>query len=355
MFILSFVGCCAGWCNYILIIIEWPVCRLPAGRFFLFCTLILLRKSVDIDLNSIHIPVMVNEIVDGLQLRSGGNWLDGTVGDGGHSRIILEHTGPGGYLVGFDKDLQGLKTAEQVLDSYRGRFKLIQGSYANMMEKLADENVGSVSGVLLDLGISSRQVELPGYGFSFNKSEDLDMRFDKSETLTAMHVVNEYPYEILCQIFREYGEERYSKRIARRIVSDRPLRTTSDLADLVKQCIPGSVNRNPATRVFQALRIEVNGELDDLKVGLVGALSLLEKNGRMAVISYHSLEDRIVKNFMRDNSQFCECSKNIPVCVCDLEPELRLINRKVITPSKEEIDGNRRSRSARLRIAEKIV
>lgn len=299
---------------------------------------------------------MVDEVVCGLRLNSGGTWLDCTVGDGGHSTSILKVTGPSGFLLGLDKDEQGLNVARQVLEPFQGRFKLIKSSYAEMATEANRHGIPAVDGVLFDLGISSRQVEETGYGLSFNKSEDLDMRFDKSSELTAMDVVNEYSCDDLIRVFRDYGEERYSKRIARRIIEQRPLHTTSELASLVNDCIKAhAANRHPATRIFQALRIEVNQELEDLIRGLDAALSLLKSEGRMAVIAYHSLEDRIVKNFMRDKAKSCDCPKTVPVCICDISPQLKLINRKVIKPHINEINNNRRSRSARLRVAEKIA
>ena len=247
---------------------------------------------------------MVDEVAQGLQLKSGGIWMDCTVGDGGHSSRILEKTAPEGQLIGLDKDEQGLRVARGILSPFEGRFELVQGSYASMLEvlnKQDSDSTGMVDGILFDLGISSRQVEETGYGLSFNKSENLDMRFDKSEYLTAMDVVNEYEYEELCRIFKDYGEERYSKRIASKIIMERPLRITDALAVLIAGCVRTDASgRHPATRVFQALRIEVNRELEDLRLGLESAMTALKPNGRMVVISYHSLEDRIVKNFMSD-------------------------------------------------------
>jgi len=302
---------------------------------------------------------MVDEVAQGLQLKSGGIWMDCTVGDGGHSSRILGKTAPDGQLIGLDKDEQGLRVARGILSPFEGRFELVQGSYASMLEvlnKQDSDSTGMVDGILFDLGISSRQVEETGYGLSFNKSENLDMRFDKSEYLTAMDVVNEYEYEELCRIFKDYGEERYSKRIARKIIMERPLRKTDELAVLIAGCVRADASgRHPATRVFQALRIEVNRELEDLRLGLESAMTALKPNGRMVVISYHSLEDRIVKNFMRDKAQTCNCPKAVPVCVCDLIKELHIVNKKVIKPDLNEVNNNRRSRSARMRIAEKIA
>ena len=327
---------------------------LQAG-FFISAPSVSIGMSASIDLSVIHVPVMVDEIVEGLQLKAGGIWVDCTVGDGGHSRTILEKTSPGGYLIGFDKDNQALRVAKQALQDIEGRVELVQGSYAGMLQPLSQARTGLVDGILFDLGISSRQVDESGYGLSFNRSETLDMRFDKSQDLMAMDVINEYDFEDLSRIFKEYGEERYSKRIARKIIDSRPLSTTDELADLVTTCVRKDASgRHPATRVFQALRIEVNQELEDLHAGLESALTALKVQGRMAVISYHSLEDRIVKNFMRDKSKACQCPKAIPVCVCEVLQRLRLVNRKVIKPSVKEVDRNRRSRSARLRVAEKI-
>jgi len=297
---------------------------------------------------------MMKEAMDSLNLFPGGTWVDCTVGDGGHSKQILEDTAPDGFLIGFDRDGNALDIAEQRLKNYRGRFKLIQDSYANINRQVSEMSTGKIDGILFDLGFSSRQIEGLGYGLSFMNTEKLDMRFDQSKGVSALDIVNEYAVDELTRVIKDYGEERAAKRIAQEIINARPLYTTKDLADVVKKCVyPKGLSRHPATKTFQALRIEVNDELGNLEDGLQKCVFLMRPRARISLITYHSLEDKIVKSFFKNRAEFCHCPKQLPICVCEDNTDLKIINKKVIKPGKEEIMMNRRSRSAKMRIAEK--
>ena len=306
-----------------------------------------------------HLPVLVSEVVVGLIAGENGVYLDGTLGEGGHSLALLLADPQAQLVLGVDLDGRSVEEASARLSRYRGRFLAQQGNYADMVSLAAERGIAGVDGVLLDLGFSSRQVESPGYGLSFQTEEPLDMRYDAAQPLDAAEVVNSRSELNLVELFRRLGEEPRARAIARAIVrqrSERPLNTTAELAALVERVVGRGTGRriHPATRVFQALRIAVNGELDNLRAGLEAAVDLLNPGGRLAVISYHSLEDRIVKNFLARISADCICPPGLPVCVCGHSPSLKVINRRIIRPSVEEIAANPRSRSARLRMAQKI-
>ena len=303
-----------------------------------------------------HSPVLVQEVVGGLVLEENAVILDGTLGEGGHSNSILRAEPQVRLVIGIDLDQRSVAAASQRLSSFGSRFLTIRGNYADMVTLAAEQGVRQVDGVLLDLGFSSRQVDHPGYGFSFLNDEPLDMRYDAEQPVNAFSIVNSYSERDLAELFRRYGEEPRARAIARTIVRERagrPLSSTADLAALVERSIGSRGGRrvHPATRVFQALRIAVNGELDNLRDGLGAAVELLRPGGRLAVISYHSLEDRIVKNFLARQSASCVCPPGFPVCVCGHSPSLEIINRRVVRPSTEEVASNPRSRSARLRLA----
>ena len=331
-----------------------------------------------------HLPVMADEAVRGLGITDGGVYLDGTLGEGGHSLAILETrsqdsapqeskqelesesrepgpdvAGSASLVIGIDLDGRSVAEAARRLSRFGPRFLPVQGNYADMASLTAEHGIRGVDGVLLDLGFSSRQVDRSGYGLSFLSDEPLDMRYDAGQDLDAATLVNSASETELAGLFRRYGEEPRARAIAGAIVrerSRRPISTTTELAALVERTAgrrPGH-RLHPATRVFQALRIAVNGELDNLRAGLEAAVAMLRPGGRLAVISYHSLEDRIVKNFMARQAAVCVCPPGLPVCVCGQEPALAIVNRRIIRPSGEEVAFNPRSRSARLRLARRI-
>lgn len=309
-------------------------------------------------MNEEHIPVLYDEVLDLLEPRSGGRYIDGTVGAGGHAAGILEASAPDGQLLAFDRDQEALAFARERLDRFADRIVFVHASYAAMGELAPAHGFENIDGILLDLGLSSRQLEDGMRGFSFMREGPLDMRFDTSGGQTAADLVNTLPAETLADIFWEYGEERHSRRYARAIVEVRPLETTVELADLIEAEAPGYLRRkriHPATQVFQALRIAVNRELEALETGLQAAVELLRPGGRVAVISFHSLEDRFVKNFFRDLTQECICPPRQPICTCDVEPVLDVLTRKVVMADDTEVEENPRSRSARLRVAEKLA
>ena len=311
-----------------------------------------------------HLPVLSQEIVHHLVTAPGksstiGVYLDGTAGEGGHCEALLEASPAPSLVLGIDLDPRSLAAARSRLSSFGSRFVAVQGNYADMDELAQGKGVTQVDGVLLDLGFSSRQIEREGYGLSFQTDEPLDMRYDPSATLTAEFIVNDFQEQELADLIYRLGEEHRSRAIARAIVRNRPITTTAELAKLIARTIGSSGRRpgsaiNPATRTFQALRIAVNDELANVERGLEAALGLLKPAGRLAVISYHSLEDRLVKAFMVRESSECICPPGIPVCNCEHTPRLGLINRRVIKPSTEEVRSNPRSRSAKLRVAQRL-
>lgn len=306
-----------------------------------------------------HLPVMPAEVARNLVVSENGVFIDGTLGEGGHSLAILRADPEPRLVAGIDLDGRSVAAAAARLAPFGHRFMALKGNYADMVSLAAERGVDAVDGVLLDLGFSSRQVDQPGYGLSFRSNEPLDMRYDSGQTLDAATVVNGSSESELAAIFRTFGEEPRARAIARAIVRERvnaSLTTAGDLASLVERLAGRGKGRriHPATRVFQALRIVVNRELENLQGGLEGAVELLAPGGRLAVISYHSLEDRIVKGFLSLSSASCVCPPGLPECVCGHIPTVALINRRVIRPTVEEVAINPRSRSARLRVARKI-
>lgn len=308
-------------------------------------------------MTAIHIPVMVREVIEGLAVRAGGRYVDCTAGEGGHAEAIIEAASPDGQLLGIDLDSQALAVAEERLSPYGNRVTLVEGNFANVREICRSRGFGPVDGILLDLGISSFQLETARRGFSFSREGPLDMRFSPGQRLTADDIVNGYREEELADLIWSFGEERRARQIARCIVEQRPILTTTQLAGVVEQAV-GRRGRNvihPATRTFQALRIAVNQELAHLATALTEAHGLLDYSGaRLAVISYHSLEDRLVKDFFRRESQDCVCPPGSPVCTCNHRATLRVLMKKPARPSALEVAINPRSRSARLRVAERI-
>ncbi len=306
-----------------------------------------------------HITVLLEEAVEALAVRADGCYMDGTFGRGGHSRLILQSLGPNGRLLGFDKDPQAIATG-QALAAEDGRFVIVQRSFAELGSEALERGIdGKVSGILLDLGVSSPQLDDPERGFSFMNDGPLDMRMDPSRGVSAAEFVNTAPAEEIARVFKEYGEERFAKRMAGAVVARRetqPFERTGDLAEVLKVANPAwEKGKNPATRAFQGLRIHVNNELGDLETGLEAALNALEVGGRLAVISFHSLEDRIVKLFMRKlvKGEADNMPRNLPIRHQAFEPRIKLIGKAQFA-SDEETRANPRSRSAVMRVAEKL-
>lgn len=314
--------------------------------------------------HTLHVPVMLDEVLKFLQPGPGGHYIDGTLGGGGHTAAILERSAPDGKVLGIDADAQALARVRARLSTALsdGRLVLAHGNFAELARVAAEAGFVSVQGVLLDLGFSSDQMEDPQRGFSFSTDGPLDMRLDQSLAVSAADLVNSADEQELADIFWRYGEETRSRQIARRIVRERAreaIMYTSQLAKLAAAGVPykpGAIH--PATRVFQALRIAVNHELEHLEAALPQILEVLSSNGeagRMVIISFHSLEDRIVKEFMRREATDCLCPPRTPVCICGHKARLRLLTRKPVMPTAQEIEHNPRARSARLRAAEIIV
>ena len=311
-----------------------------------------------------HRPVLVQEALQGLNLTPRGVYLDATLGEGGHALELLDATSPNGRVLGLDRDPRSVAQATQRLSSYGRRFTGVKANYTEMADICRICGIEKVDGVLMDLGFSSRQIEEPGYGFSFQGDEPLDMRYDPEQGLTAEEIVNSYPQDDLGGVIYRYGEERRSRVIARAIVQARPVNTTQQLASVVARTLgqggrgqsrrTGRPSIHPATRTFQALRIAVNGELGHLETGLNEAIKLLAPQARLVVIAYHSLEDRIVKSTLAREAAECICPTETPLCVCSHERKTRNVNRRVIKPSSQETEDNPRSRSARMRVAERL-
>jgi 16S rRNA (cytosine1402-N4)-methyltransferase len=303
-----------------------------------------------------HIPVLVDEVLEGLDVRPGGVYLDATVGGGGHAVAILEESGPNGRLLGLDRDPEAAGRAGRRLAAFGWRAKVVHASYVDLLDVARREDFLPLDGVLFDLGFSTWQIEDPERGFAFSLEGPLDMRFDTSQGVTAAELVNQLPEDELIDLLYRLGEEPRSRQIARAMVLARPIYTTQELVDVIDGVVGGRGGRrlHPATRTFQALRIAVNQELASVEAALPNAVEALAQGGRLAVIAFHSLEDRIVKNFLRRESRDCICPPEYPVCQCDHRRTLRLVERKPIAPSEEEIEANPRSRSAKLRLAEKL-
>ena len=301
-----------------------------------------------------HQPVLYQEIIHALQPKPAGHYVDGTLGAGGHANGILEACTPDGRLLGMDVDPQALALARETLAPYGERARLIQTSYDTLTETLHEIGWDEIDGILLDLGLSSMQLDTPERGFSFQHDAPLDMRFDPNAPTSAADLVNNLPQDDLADLIYRYGEERASRRIAQAIVQARPLQTTRQLAAAIEMVLPRTGRTHPATRTFQALRIAVNEELDRVANVLPQAVTVLKSGGRLAIISFHSLEDRIVKEYFRRESRDCICPPKQPICTCGHKAALKEISRKPIIPGEAEISANPRARSAKLRVAEKL-
>lgn len=306
-----------------------------------------------------HVSVLLEECIEGLNIKSDGIYVDATLGGAGHSSKILEKLNENGKLYCFDKDQDAINVASERLAKIGSNYQIIRSDFSNLKEKLNELGVTKVDGILFDIGVSSYQFDTPERGFSYKYDARLDMRMDQSQRLSAYEVVNQYSKEALTKIFFEYGEEKFAKQISAKIVQARkihPIETTLQLVEVIKSALPSSVLRekgHPAKQVFQAIRIEVNDELGALKSAIEQALSMLSKNGRCAIITFHSLEDRIVKNMFRDATNTNDNVKGL-ASLKDNEQEFKLVNRKPIVSSNEELVANNRAHSAKLRIIEKL-
>jgi 16S rRNA (cytosine1402-N4)-methyltransferase len=306
-----------------------------------------------------HISVLYEKSIDALNIKDNGIYVDGTLGGGGHSYGILSRNATCS-LIGIDQDREAIKAASERLSVFGERVTIVNSNFCEITNILANQNVEKIDGAVLDLGVSSYQLDNASRGFSYMQDAALDMRMNPDGPITAKDIVNSYSAEELSRIFFEYGEEKWSKRIAEFIVREReksPLETTGQLVDIIKAAIPQKARAeggHPAKRVFQAIRIEVNGELKILEQALRDFAEALSSGGRLAVITFHSLEDRIVKNTFKALAEGCICPKEFPVCVCGHTPTAKIITRKPILPSAEEMENNSRSKSAKLRVIEKI-
>ena len=317
-------------------------------------TLMVALRGSAMERRFFHRPVLVHEVVGLLGIQPRGTYIDATVGEGGHASAILQAAMPDGRLLGLDLDPQALEAAHIRLAQWQGSFTLAHDSYNQLGEAAVTHGFSSPDAILLDLGLSSYQLEGSSRGFTFQRDEPLDMRFDPESELTAGHIVNSYPVEELAHLIRLYGGEPGAWAIARAIAQRRPLNTTRQLADLVEAVAGGRRRIHPATGTFQALRIATNGELDNLEVGLRQALLLLGPGARLGVISYHSLEDRIVKQIFAREAKDCLCPPRIPTCTCGHVATIQVVTRRPVRPSLEEVKANPRSRSGRLRVAQSL-
>jgi 16S rRNA (cytosine1402-N4)-methyltransferase len=298
---------------------------------------------------------MVQEVLDALTVQPGGRYVDCSVGGGGHAEAILEVASPGGLLLGIDADPRALQIAHSRLAPFADAVLLVEGNFRDVQTICRSHGFAPVHGVLFDLGLSSLQLADEGRGFSYQVESPLDMRFSPRQTVTAADIANTYTEEALADLLWHYGQEPGSRRIARRIVRERPLETTTQLAKVVAKAVGRGHRRlHPATRTFQALRIAVNQELENLSAALEGSRDLLGYSGRLVAISFHSLEDAIVKNFFRQESRDCICPPDVPACVCVHKATLKVVTRGAIRPTPAEVAANPRSRSARLRVAERL-
>ena len=311
-------------------------------------------------IDTYHVPIMVEEVLSLLQPQRGGIYVDGTLGGGGHSNAILANAPQSARLIGIDRDWEALETAGGRLAVYGERFCAVHGNFFDMKTLLQAKGIDQVAGILMDLGVSSHQLDATERGFSYNEEAPLDMRMDTKAAFSAYDVVNGYSQEELSRVIREYGEERFAGRVASRIVQKRqqaPIATTTELAEIIKAAIPAPTRRDgphPARRTFQALRIEVNGELEGLEKAIRDAHDLLAPKGRMCIITFHSLEDRIVKNVFRSLERPCTCPPKAPVCTCGKKPTVTILTKKPCVAAEEELTENSRSRSAKLRAIEKL-
>ncbi|MBR5517207.1 MAG: 16S rRNA (cytosine(1402)-N(4))-methyltransferase RsmH [Firmicutes bacterium] len=307
-----------------------------------------------------HKSVLFDECMEGLNIKPDGIYVDGTLGGGGHSSGICELLGPEGVLIGIDRDQDALNAASKRLEKYNCQKIFVQSNYSDIAQVLEDLEIDEIDGALLDLGVSSFQLDNPERGFSYMNDAPLDMRMSQDDSFTAYDVVNDYDKQELTNIISKYGEERWASRIADFIVKareDKPLDSTFELVDVIKAAIPASARRtgpHPAKRTFQAIRIEVNDELGQLERAVEEFCDVLAPKGRLCIITFHSLEDRIVKDIFNQRANPCTCPKEFPMCVCGKKPDIKKVTGKPIIPSETELEENPRARSAKLRVAQKI-
>ena len=306
-----------------------------------------------------HLSVLPEEVIEGLKIDPSGIYVDGTLGGGGHAFLAAEKLSRGGKLIGIDRDAEAIEAAAKRLEPFMDRVAIVKGNYENAKQILSDLGIDKVNGILLDLGVSSYQFDNKDRGFSYREDAPLDMRMDRSDVMTACDVVNTYSENELCRILKDYGEEKFAKNIAARIVKNReiaPIRTTFELTETIKASIPARFREtggHPSKKTFQAIRIEVNRELDILKNVIGDLIDLLAPGGRLCIISFHSLEDRIVKQAFKEAEDPCICPPDFPVCVCGRKSKGSVVTRKPVTAGEEELENNQRAHSAKLRIFEK--
>lgn len=306
-----------------------------------------------------HISVLLNEAIEGLNINKDGIYVDGTLGGAGHSKEIVKKL-DNGKLIGIDQDANAIAKATEELKEFKDKVIIVHNNFKNLDDIMKEQNLDGIDGLLLDLGVSSHQLDEGDRGFSYNKDSFLDMRMDTSQDLSGWDVVNKYSKKELERIIKEYGEDRWAARIAEFIEVERQIKaidTTGELVDVIKKAIPSGARKDgphPAKRTFQAIRIEVNKELEILKESIIKSVQLLNHGGRICIITFHSLEDRIVKETFKELSLDCICPPKMPICTCNKKQELKIITRKPTLPSKEEIEFNPRARSAKLRIGEKV-
>ncbi len=307
-----------------------------------------------------HTSVLLAETIEQLHIRPDGIYVDGTLGGGGHAYEVCRRLSEKGRLIGIDQDADAIDAAAERLKEFADRVILVRSNYCNMRLELQKLKIDRVDGIVLDLGVSSYQLDAPERGFTYREDTPLDMRMDQRQAKTARDIVNGYTEQELYRVIRDYGEDKFSKNIARHIVAARekkPIETTGELVEIIKGAIPARMRMNgghPAKKTFQAIRIELNGELEVLKNSLDDMIDLLNPGGRICVITFHSLEDRIVKTIFKTNENPCTCPSNFPVCVCGNKPKGRLAVKKPIVPSEEELIKNKRSKSSKLRVFERI-
>lgn len=306
-----------------------------------------------------HVSVLLNECIEALDIKENGIYVDCTLGGAGHSSHIVKHLSQDGLLIGIDQDKDAISAAKQRLETFKN-VKYVHNNFYNIDSILSELDIENVDGILMDLGVSSYQLDEASRGFSYMKDASLDMRMNRDDDFSAYEIINKYSEEELHKIIKDYGEERFAKRIANFIVNrrqEKPIETTLELVDIIKAAIPAKMRRDgphPAKRTFQAIRIEVNSELKILNQAIEDGVKRLNKGGRMAIITFHSLEDRIVKLKFRELEDPCTCPRDFPICVCGKAPVVKVISKKGMAPTEKEIEENPRSRSAKLRIVEKL-
>ena len=307
-----------------------------------------------------HVSVLKNECIEGLQIKSSGTYVDGTFGGGGHAMEVISRLNGNGRFIGIDQDQDAVENGRAKLEPYKEKAQLVRDNFSNIISIMKDLHIVAVDGILLDIGVSSYQLDTGERGFSYMHDAELDMRMDQRNPMTAKRMIAEYSEKELANIIKDYGEERWATRIAQFIVAERkikPIETTGELVEVIKKAVPKGARKDgphPAKRTFQALRIAVNNELGILEQAIEDMAGLLAPGGRLCIITFHSLEDRIVKQTFHRLEHPCTCPPEFPVCVCGKKPSIRLITRKPILPSEEELEFNPRARSAKLRILEKL-